>query len=214
MADVEFFWDPVCPWAWITSRWVVEVAGQRALDVRWRPIALRFVNDRKDYETEMPPQYQQVHGTGLSLLRVATAVEAAHGNAAAGELYTQLGAVLHLAGTEREQLYGRGAASIAEEALGEAGLPTELAAAADDASHDAAIRESTDTALSRAGKDVGTPILTFGPPDGPSFFGPVISRVPRGAEAVELWDAVETMARHSWFAELKRSLRERPQVAS
>jgi len=107
-----------------------------------------------------------------------------------------------------------GPGPVAERALAECGLPAELAAAAADEGRDGLIRSETEVALERAGRDTGTPVLTFGPPDGPSFFGPVISRVPRGPEAVDVWEAVETIARHSWFSELKRSLREPPQVAS
>ncbi len=98
--------------------------------------------------------------------------------------------------------------------LAACGLPVELAAAAGDESWDGPVREDTETSLRRTGGDVGTPVITFDPPDGSSFFGPVISRVPRRAEAVELWEAVEVLARHRWFAELKRSLREPPQTAS
>jgi hypothetical protein len=98
----------------------------------------------------------------------------------------------------------------AEKALAAAGLPAELAAAADDERFDAVLTAETTLALDRAGPDVGTPIVTFGPPDGPSFFGPVLSRVPRGQDAVDLWDATERLARFPGFAELKRALREPP----
>lgn len=213
MADVDFFWDPVCPFAWITSRWVVEVAGQRALDVHWRPISLAVVNEGSYSEEDVRMQRQEGHALGKALLRVATAVEAEHGNEAAGRLYTALGSVLHLHGDRQEALRG-GAPPIARAALERCGLPLQLAEAAGDESHDPLIRASTETALARAGRGLGTPILTFGPPDGPSFFGPVVSVVPRGPAAVALWDAVETLAHHPSFAELKRALREPPQVAS
>lgn len=212
MADVEFFWDPMCPFAWITSRWVVEVGGQRPLDVRWQPISLAMINEASYGDDEVAGR-RQAHAMGLSLLRVAAAVDAAHGNEAVGRLYTELGAALHLSGDRDARMQAR-PRSIAEGALQRCGLPAALADAVDDESWDPAIRASSEAALGRAGRDLGTPILTFGPPDGPSFFGPVISVVPRGPQALELWDAVETLAHHPSFAELKRSLREAPQVAS
>ena len=213
MAEVDLFWDPVCPFAWITSRWVVEVAEQRPLDVRWRPISLQMLNEgRYDEEDDLAAK-QQGHAIGLALLRVAVAVDEAHGNQAMGRLYTSLGRAIHLS-TDREALAAAGPEPLARRALVECDLPAELAAATDDDGHDTRIRSDTDLALERVGGGVGTPVLTFGPPEGPSFFGPVISRVPRGPDAVVLWDAVETIARHSWFSELKRSLREPPQVDS
>ena len=213
MADVELFWDPVCPFAWITSRWVVEVAEQRPLDVRWRPISLRILNEGSYADDEELGFKREGHAFGLALLRVAVAVDEEHGNEAVGRLYTALGRAIHLAGDPKERV-ATGPESVAEQALAQCELPTDLAAATGDEGRDDSIRADTEVAQQRAGRDTGTPVLTFGPPDGPSFFGPVISRVPRGAEAVTLWDAVETIARHSWFAELKRSLREPPQVDS
>lgn len=213
MADLDFFWDPVCPFAWITSRWVLEVAGQRPLDVRWRPISLAIRNEGRYGDDEELAWKREGHAIGLALLRVAVAVDEASGNEAVGRLYTETGQILHLGG-DFEAVKAAGPRGVAEQALAGCGLPAELAAAADDESRDELIRSETQTALERAGDDTGTPVLTFGPPDGPSFFGPVISRVPRGPEAVEVWEAVETLARRRWFAELKRSLREPPQVAS
>ena len=212
MADVELFWDPVCPFAWITSRWVVEVAGQRALEVHWRPISLRLLNEGR-YDDPGLATKEPGHTVGLALLRVAAAVDEGHGNAAVGELYTALGQAIHVH-PDPDGLVTVGAVPLAELALADCGLPAELARAVDDDSHDDLIGQSTDLAVSRTGGDVGTPIITFGPPEGPSFFGPVISRVPRGTEAVALWEAVETLGRHPGFSELKRSLREKPQVAS
>lgn len=213
MAAIEFFWDPVCPFAWITSRWVVEVAGQRSLDVRWRAISLRIVNEGHYEEAELAVK-QTGHDLGLGLLRVAAAVEAAEGNEAVGRLYTALGTAMHVEGADRDSVLAAGPKALAARVLPGCGLAPELRDAVDDASLDGVIRESTETSLRRTGGNVGTPVVTFGPPDGPSFFGPVISRVPRGPEAVTLWEAVETLATHQYFAELKRSLREPPQVAS
>ena len=205
-ADVDFFLDPVCPWAWITSRWIVEVAEQRDLAVTWRFLSLRLLNADKDYATHFPPGYTEGHTLGLRLLRVAAATREAEGNGAVGRLYAELGRRIHRPGAGLMQL-GEGGL---DKALAAAGLPAELVAARDDERFDAVLREETALALDRAGPDVGTPVVTFGPPDGPSFFGPVISHVPRGAEAVELWDATERLARFPGFAELKRALREAP----
>jgi 2-hydroxychromene-2-carboxylate isomerase len=211
MADIDFFWDPVCPFAWVTSRWVLEVAGQRPFDVRWRPISLRIVNDGR-YDEAVLKEKQERHQLGLALLRVAVAVDAEHGNDAVGRFYTALGTAMHVEG-DRQALLQEGPVSLAGRALSAGGLPAELSDAAGDESFDGAVREDTETSLRRTGGDVGTPVITFSPPQGPSFFGPVISRVPRGGEAVELWGAVETLAGFTWFAELKRSRREPPQVA-
>jgi 2-hydroxychromene-2-carboxylate isomerase len=210
MADIEFFWDPVCPWAWLTSRWVVEVAALRSLEVEWRFICLRMVNAGRDYATEFRPGHERGHTRGLELLRVAAAVDAAHGPAAVGALYTELGRAFHV--EHRAAEFDDPARTSTRTALEAAGLPSSLADAAGDSAWDERVAADTQTALARTGKDVGTPIITFGPPDGPSFFGPVISRVPRGADAERLWDAVETLARQPGFSELKRSHRERPQL--
>jgi 2-hydroxychromene-2-carboxylate isomerase len=209
MADVEFFWDPVCPWAWITSQWVREVQKQRDLDVDWRFICLRLLNEGKiDYASN--ERYEKGHGLGLRLLRVANATREAGHRDRLGELYERFGTRIHV-DRERDDLFEEaGVAAI----LTEMGLDPALAAAADDASHDATLEAEKEEALSRTGPDVGTPIITFRAGEGgPSFFGPVISRIPRGDDAVRLWDAVTQLAEWPGFAELKRSVRERPEVA-
>jgi len=206
MADVEFFWDPVCPWAWITSRWVVNVTEARPLDVDWRFICLRMVNDSKDYEAEFPPRYQRGHMRGLELLRVAAAVRATAGRQAMLGLYTAYGNVIHLAGDPSVFDDRRGVEAV----LTGLGHPIELADAAYGEDYDDDVRADTDEALARCGGNIGTPVLSFGPPDGPSFFGPVINRAPVGADAVALWDAVWALGSNPNFSELKRSLRGRP----
>ncbi len=213
---VDFFFDPVCPFAWVTSRWVEQVANQRPLDVQWRFIALRKVNAERDYDTDFPPGYDGFHTAGLRLLRVAAAVRDVAGNDAVGALYTAFGAALWDQPPEPGSLLrsDAGTREQAAAALADAGLDTSLADAVDDESFDELIGAETQLALQRAGKDVGTPILTFGPPDGPSFFGPVISRLPTDADALCLWDAVVTIARFDSFSELKRSLRELPALAA
>jgi 2-hydroxychromene-2-carboxylate isomerase len=210
MADVEFFFDPICPWAWITSRFTEEVARQRELTVDWKFICLRMVNEERDYDREFPPGYVNAHRAGQQMLRIAAAARADGGNEAVGALYTAFGEQLHTAGRSAEIRDGDPA--VVSEAVEIAGLPPALTAAADDESLDAVVRDETDLALSRTGKDVGTPIITFSPAtEGEaSFFGPVIARIPRGEEALRIWDAVELLARTPGFAELKRSARSRP----
>ena len=210
MSDVEFFWDPMCPWAWLTSRWVVEVARQRDLTVDWRFISLRILNEGRDYGAEFPDGYVAGHTSGLKLLRVAAAVREAEGRDRMGELYTQFGGDIHVR-RRRKELTDHWQEGFPDY-LRSVGLDAYLDAANDE-SWDAVLRAETDEALSRTGKDLGTPIISF-TRDGvqASFFGPVISRVPRGDDALRLWDAVWEVATFPGFAELKRSLRERPQL--
>lgn len=206
MADLEFYYDVVCPFAWITSRWVVEVQGQREYDVVWKPISLKMINEHRD-EDWYTPEYRAGHMAGLYIHRVADEVERVEGNAAVGRLYTAAGTANHV-DKRRKELATEPQAFIAE-MLTSIGLDPALAEHAFDDSHDAAIKASTDEAFARTGPDVGTPILTFRPgqPNEGSFFGPVISRIPRGEEALKVWDAVEFMATTPDFSELKRSLR-------
>lgn len=210
MADLDFFFDPVCPWAWITSRWVSEVQQLRSYDVQWKFISLKFLNEDKMDYSKMPEGYKDVHAAGTNGLRVAARARAEQGNEACGAVYTALGTSLHK-NQEREKFVADPVAHIAS-LLTAAGLPAVWAESALDDSFDALIRTETELALERTGKDVGTPILTFHPSGSKeaSFFGPVISTIPRGEEAMKLWDAIETIATSSGMAELKRSLRARP----
>jgi hypothetical protein len=218
-ADLDFHFDPICPFAWITSRWIIKVAAQSDYRVDWRFISLRLINADKDYATDFPPGYEQGHTAGLRILRVAAAVRDARGTDAVGEFYTAAGRSIFerdpdpdwLSGGDRDRAW-MGTPDHLVELLAAAGLPTELADAAEDTAHDIVIGRESDQALERTGRDVGTPIIIFHPPDGPAFFGPVISRVPDDDEAVELWNAVIALATFPGFAELKRSLREMPQL--
>jgi hypothetical protein len=210
MADLRFWFDPVCPFAWMTSKWVRMVAAQRAYDVEWRFISLRQLNAHIDYDAHFPPGYEAGHTAGLRLLRVASRVRDEHGPSAVARFYEASGA--RIFETDGGADAAQDTRSLAEAVLADAGLPTSLADALDDAARDAGIQAETDEALALTGKDVGTPILQFGPPDGTSFFGPVISRLPGEDQAVALWDSVVTLARFPGFAELKRSLREQPQL--
>jgi hypothetical protein len=204
----------VCPFAWLTSTWVRQVSAQRQYDVEWRFISLRLLNAHIDYATHFPPEYEAGHTSGLRLLRVAARARHEHGPEAVDRLYAALGAHVFEVPAVRGDDARRGTPGFVEPVLTEAGLPAELAAALDDDSWDAQIQGETDEALALTGKDVGTPILQFRPPDGIAFFGPVISRLPADEDAVALWDHVVALASFPGFAELKRSLRERPQLPS
>jgi hypothetical protein len=210
MADVEFFFDPICPWAWITSRFTIEVARQRDLEVDWKFICLRMVNETKDYDREFPAGYVNAHGGGRRMLRIAAAARDHGGNEAVAALYSALGEELHTGGRSaeiREADY-----RVIDDAVAAAGLPSDLVSRGEDEGLDVVLREETELGLSRTGKDVGTPIVTLAPGTDreASIFGPVIARVPRGEEALRIWDATELLIRTPGFAELKRSARDRP----
>ena len=212
--DLHFYFDPVCPFAWMTSRWVRMVAAQRDYRVDWRFISLRILNANVDYATHFPEHYEDEHTAGLRLLRVFARVRSDHGRAAIEPLYSRIGA--RLFDTPRDGLSAAdlGTPRLLEPLLRDAGLPVELAAGLDDAAVDDEVRTETEEALILTGRDVGTPILHFQPPGGTAFFGPVISRLPSPADAGMLWDHVIALAAFPGFAEIKRSLRERPQLAS
>ena len=220
-ADINFYFDPVCPFAWMTSKWVRQVQAQRDYTVDWRFISLRLINAEVDYAAHFSPEYEAGHTAGLRLLRVAARARAEHGRASIARLYAAFGAHIfevapdpvtqHTAGQVRDP---RGTREFVEPILAEAGLPVALAKALEDKSWDREIQQETDEALALTGKDVGTPIIHFEPPAGVAFFGPVISRLPEEDSATELWDHVVGLARFPGFAELKRSLREQPQLAA
>ncbi len=216
-AELEFFFDPVCPFCWVTSRWVKDVSRQRGIEVRWRPLSLAILNEDTSYEQrrEAAPEYPDSHRRGLEMLRVVHAARETAGPERIGDLYSALGelvwhseapagddfeAVMHEMARRRDL----------RPALERVGLPVELAEAAADETRDADLRAETQEAVQRCGGGVGTPILSFAPPDGPALFGPVIDAVPTGEEALRLWDAVETLANWGGFAELKRNLRSFP----
>jgi hypothetical protein len=215
-ADLNFYFDPVCPFAWMTSKWVRMVAAQRDYRVDWRFISLRILNANIDYASHFPPNYEEGHTAGLRLLRVAARVRKEHGREPVGPLYKAIGTRIFDTSRDVDPLSAsdQGARRMLEPVLGDAGLPTDLADALDDDTLDELIRAETEEALTLTGRDVGTPILHFQPPNGTAFFGPVISRLPSPDDAAALWDHVVGLASFPGFAELKRSLRERPQLAS
>jgi hypothetical protein len=212
MADLEFFFDPICPWAWITSRWVVEVQHLRNYDVAWRFICLKMVNEtRIGKDPSYDDNYQAGHMAGQHMLRVADQVRLEYSNEEVAALYTAFGEAYH--GKDLRAQLIADPVGVLQGVLKTSSLPPGLADHALDDSHDEYLRSETDLALTRAGKNLGTPILTFRPgqSDENSFFGPVIERIPRGETALKLWDSIEFLAATCGMAELKRSLRGRPQ---
>ena len=207
--DLEFFFDPMCPWAWITSRWVKEVQQLRQYSVTWRPISLKVLNanNTADWYND---QYKRWHSMGHEALRIAAHLESTLGNQAVDAMYTACGIESHA--NRRRDDFAASTEVFMSEVLSKAGLDPSLVRFAFDESLDSFIVAETELALSRTGRDVGTPIMTFKPgaENEGSFFGPVIARIPRGDEALRLWDAVETLATTPGVAELKRSLRASP----
>ena len=199
MADtgdaVDFYWDVVCPWCWITSRWMVDVAQQKSVHVNWKLFSLKKINEGR----EIPERFRASHAMGLRALRVAAAVREAHGNDGIGKLYTALGARKHHDDADVGEI------STLQAALTEAGLPTDLASAADDEKWDAVIDADMDQAKAKAGTDVGVPLIVLDGGDGPGFFGPVFSPAPTGEAAVKMWDAMVAAGRTPGFFEFKRS---------
>src|SRR3954465_4171 len=199
-ADIHFYFDPVCPFAWMTSRWVRTVMSQRDYAVDWRFISLRLLNAHVDYDAQFPPEYEAGHTAGLRLLRVAARTRDAHGRAAVGTLYEALGRRIFDSPPDPEDTGARrGTAEFLQPVLAAAGLPVELADALEDDTLDAVVRAETDEALSLTGRDVGTPIIHVRPPDGVAFFGPVISRLPAEDDALRLWDHVVGLATFPGF---------------
>ncbi|MGB6771147.1 MAG: DsbA family protein [Candidatus Dormiibacterota bacterium] len=211
-ADIHFYFDPVCPFAWMTSKWVRLVTAQRDYTVDWRFISLRMINAAVDYDSHFPAGYEAGHTAGLKLLRVAARVRAEYGRDQIGPLYEAIGTQVF--DTEPDVRRDPGSQAFLEPILAQIGLPSTMGEALEDTSLDAELRRETDEALALTGKDVGTPIIQFQPPDGVAFFGPIVSRLPDESDATRLWDHVVGLAGFPGFAELKRSLRERPQLRS
>src|SRR2546423_3472414 len=214
-ADLHFYFDPICPFAWMTSTWVRQVMAAREYSVDWRFISLRLVNADVDYDAHFPSNYEFTHTLGLKLLRVAAKARAEFGPGAVDALQRSFGQHIFEVPPWESEAHRQATLASPEHLariLAHAERPGHLADAFDDQAWDGVVQDESDEALTLTGKDVGTPILHVDPPDGVAFFGPVISRRPSDPDAVELWDHVLALARYPGFSELKRSLRERLQL--
>ena len=196
MTDVDFWFDPSCPWAWMTSRWVDEVAPHRDLNVTWHIMSLYVLNEDK----EVSESYRAMLPRTLRYARLVTAVGELEGQNAVKPLYDALGTRIHPG-------HRKDAEAVVAEALAEVGLPAEYAKYADSDEYDAQLRASHADGIDRVGEDVGTPVIAV---NGTAFFGPVISPTPRGEQALTLWDGVVAVASYDGFFELKRTRTREP----
>jgi hypothetical protein len=193
---VDFWFDPSCPWAWMTSRWVDEVARHRNLAVTWHVMSLSVLNEDKDVSEE----YRAFLPRALRYTRLVTAAKELHGEQIVKPLYDALGARIHVGGSTDVEAVLAGA-------LPEVGLPADFARYADSDEFDEQLRASHFDGIGRVGQDVGTPVIAV---NGVAFFGPVISPAPKGEQALTLWDGVVAAANYDGFFELKRSRTRQP----
>lgn len=187
----DFWFDPACPFAWITSRWILEVEKVRDIEVTWHIMSLAYLNQDKDISEE----YREFLSTAWEPVRVLMAAEQKYGKDVLLPLYTAMGSRIHVEKQDKDR-------AMIEAALQEAGLDLALADAMDDPSYDEAIARSHHLGMDQVGNEVGTPTISF---EGRAFFGPVISRSPRGEDAGRMWDAFVTLSTFEHFSELKRS---------
>jgi hypothetical protein len=216
MTDVDIHIDPICPYCWATAKWLRQVQALKNLTVGWRFISLRFVNEERGYGPD-EDDFRMAHIQGTRLLRVLAATRQQHGNEKVAELYHTMGNIVWESeppqGVDRSAIRRIHAQGFDVAAMLHAvGVDPSLADAADDDSFDAVIKEETKQARERAGADVGTPVMVFNPPNGPGFFGPVISENFSDEDAVTIYDAVSSLAGIAGFSELKRSIRRTPDV--
>jgi 2-hydroxychromene-2-carboxylate isomerase len=189
---VDFWFDPICPWAWMTSRWITEVEKMRPISVRWHVMSLSVLNEHRD---DLSSHYRQVLDRGWGPVRVVNAARELHGQQVVKPLYDALGTRIHPGGRDDYP-------AVITEALAEVGLPASLADYASSDELDEALRASHAAGISQVGQDVGTPVISV---NGTAFFGPVVSPSPKGEAAGKLWDGVLLVASTPGFFELKRT---------
>lgn len=194
--SVEMWFDPICPWAWMTSRWLMEVERLRDLDVTWSVMSLAVLNEHRELDTA----YRSLMELAWGPVRVIIAAAEVHGAGVIKPLYDAMGTRIHLG--KRNDFD-----NLIREALVEVGLPESLASAAHHKTHDAALRRSHKRGISLVGTDVGTPIISV---EGVAFFGPVVTPSPKGEDAARLWDGCVLVASTPGFYELKRTRTQGP----